>query len=79
MNEREKARMRRNYVSNMYPGIGWKIKVAEYGDDRILAIYLRMTRDDQKPIPEKPEKPEPDIQKDPEEKKPPDDDQLELF
>lgn len=76
MNPEQEARARRNYVSNMYPGLAWKEKVAEWGPDRITAVYLRFIRDSQKPKPETPEELEHDIQKDQDDDQ---DDQLELF
>lgn len=73
MNQDEENRARRNYVSNLYPGLSWKERVAEMGTDRVTAIYLRAIRDGQKPKPEPP--PERDISEDEDDE----DDQLELF
>lgn len=73
MNSEQEARARRNYVSNLYPGLRWKEQVAEMGADRVTAIYLRAIRDGQKPKPEPP--PEKDIRKD----KADEDNQLEMF
>lgn len=65
MTPEQEARMRRNYVSNMYPGLKWKADVAEWGQDRVNAVYLRFIRDDQKPKPDTPEQLERDIREDP--------------
>ncbi len=32
---------RRDYVAQMYPGTGWKRRVAEMPDSQIFAIYTR--------------------------------------
>lgn len=75
MNPEQEARARRNYVSNMYPGLAWKEKVANWPTDRITAVYLRFIRDSQKPKPETPEELERDIREENDDQ----DDQLELF
>lgn len=49
MNAGDEARMRRNYVSNMYSGLGWKERVANMPPDQITAIYLRARQDNRKP------------------------------
>ena len=35
---------KRAYVSNMYPGRGWKTKVKHMSDIQITAIYLKEER-----------------------------------
>lgn len=49
---------KRAYVSDLYPGPGWKKKVREMPDSQVIAIYLRETS---KPKTDKPKESGDDI------------------
>ena len=75
MNQEQENRMRRNYVSKMYPYPRWHERVAGMSTEQITAVYLRFIRDDQKLKPSSPEELERNIHKQQDDE----DNQLELF